>query len=82
MATPGSAIFSRSSAQDVVVSVDGEVTGLRNNTSNVNPENYMIGPGSVTIKKEYLAGLANGEKKFRVLTADGSDVEYYITVGD
>ena len=81
-ATPGSTIFSRSSAQDVVVSVDGEVTGLKNNISNVNPDNYVVGSGSVTIKKEYLAGLSDGEKKFRVLMADGSDIEYFVTVGD
>lgn len=58
--------------------------GLKNNTSNVNTDNYTIaeGGGSITIKKEYLAGLSDDEKKFRILMADGSDIEYYVTVGD
>lgn len=58
--------------------------GLKNNTFNVNTDNYTIaeGGGSITIKKEYLSGLADGEKPFHILLEDETDIEYLITVGD
>lgn len=58
--------------------------GLKNNMSNVNTDNYTIaeGGGSITIKKEYLSGLADGEKTFHILLEDETDIEYLITVGD
>ncbi|MBQ8918797.1 MAG: hypothetical protein IJ056_01640 [Acidaminococcaceae bacterium] len=83
--TENSTTFSRASAADVVVEVtDGVIVGLKNNTSNVNADNYTIaeGGGSITIKKEYLSGLADGEKTFHILLEDETDIEYLITVGD
>ena len=83
--TENSTTFSRATAADVVVEVtDGVIVGLRNNTSNVNSDNYTIaeGGGSITIKKEYLSGLADGEKTFHILLEDETDIEYLITVGD
>lgn len=47
-------------------------------------DNYTIadGGGSITIKKEYLSGLTDGEKTFHILLEDETDIEYLITVGD
>jgi len=57
------------------------ITALKNGTSNVNTANYTINGLALTITKEYLAGLANGDKTFTVVTDAGSVVST-VTVGD
>ncbi len=75
-------VFRRSAAADVVVTVGQKVTGLKNNISNVNMANYTMDANTVTINAEYLAGLADGLKVFRILQEDGSEVIHNIQVGD
>jgi len=82
----GSASFSKADPADITITVaDAEITGLKIGGTNVNPDNYTIAEGahSITIDDEYLGGLANGEKTFKVQLEDGEDeLTYIVTVGD
>jgi len=81
--SPETATFSKAAAADVVLTVAGAttITALKNGTSNVNAANYTINGLVVTITKDYLTGLANGDKTFTVVTDAGSVVST-VTVGD
>ncbi|MBR0294134.1 MAG: hypothetical protein IJQ91_06970 [Acidaminococcaceae bacterium] len=82
----GSASFSKADPADITIAVaDAEITGLKIGGTNVNPDNYTIAEGahSITIDDEYLGGLANGDKTFKVQLDDGEDeLTYVVTVGD
>ena len=82
----GSASFSKADPADITITVaDAEITGLKIGGTNVNTDNYTIAEGKheITIDDEYLGGLANGDKTFKV-QLDGGDAEltYVVTVGD
>jgi len=67
------ATFARGEAADVAVSVaDAEITGLEFLDDDVDASNYTISNSdhTITIKKEYLATLANGVKTFKILEGD------------
>ena len=82
----GSASFSKADPADITITVaDAEITGLKIGGTNVNTDNYTIAEGKheITIDDQYLGGLANGDKTFKV-QLDGGEAEltYVVTVGD
>lgn len=82
----GSASFSKADPADITITVaDAEITGLKIGGTNVNTDNYTIAEGKheITIDDEYLGGLANGDKTFKVQLDGGeSELTYVVTVGD
>ena len=82
----GSASFSKADPADITITVaDAEITGLKIGGTNVNTDNYTIAEGKheITIDDEYLGGLANGDKTFKVQLDEGeAEVTYVVTVGD
>ena len=64
----GSTAFSRAAAADVTVDIGYEIDGLKLNNASVSSSNYSISDdgNAITIKKEYLAGLSNGTKTFKI----------------
>ena len=81
----GSASFSKADPAEITIEVvDAEITGLKIGGTNVNTDNYTIAEGahSITIDDDYLGGLANGDKTFKILLEDETEVTYVITVGD
>ena len=81
----GGGSFSKADPADITIAVvDAEITGLKIGGTNVNTDNYTIAEGahSITIDDEYLGGLANGDKTFKILLEDETEVTYVITVGD
>ncbi|MBR4208695.1 MAG: hypothetical protein IKQ96_00575 [Lachnospiraceae bacterium] len=80
----GSASFSKAAAADVTVALaDVTITGLKNGDSAVSSENYEIATGahSITIDKDYLSTLDNGDVTFHVLYGDAGDFTFVVTVG-
>ena len=82
-----SAAFNKSNPQDIVVNAtfdDGlefYALALDNKTSYVNEKNFTVIPANnneykITIKKEYLATLTNGNHTFYVSSTENSDNEY------
>ena len=62
--------FDRSDPDDVEMSVsDAEITGLKYQDAAVDASAYAISNSNhtITVKKEYLATLSNGDKSFKVL---------------
>jgi len=55
---------------------------VKNGGAVVNTANYTSSSGTLTIKKEYLATLANGDKTFTIVLSAGSDLTVAITVAD
>ena len=65
--------FDRSDPDDVEMSVsDAEITGLEYLDDDVDASAYTISNSdhTITVKKEYLATLSNGDKTFKVLEED------------
>lgn len=62
--------------------VDNSITGLKIGSATVNSSNYSIDGLELTIKKEYLATLAEGEKVFTILMEIANDVSVVVTVVD
>ena len=73
----GSTNFARSAAADVTVGIGFPIDGLKLDDASVSGSNYTLSDDScsITIKKEYLAGLANGTKTFEI---DLDDDETYV----
>ena len=71
---------------DVVLTVssnvDNEISGLKIGSTTVNAANYDVDDLELTIKKEYLATLAEGVKAFSVVLAKGPAVAAAVTVVD
>ncbi len=65
-----------------MVAVSGNVTTVKNAASTVNPTNYTFADGNLTIKADYLAGLSNGEKLFKITTEAGETITITLIVGD
>lgn len=80
------ATFSKATATDVVFAVTSDnavvCTELKNNLSTVNPDNYSFVNNELIIKKEYLSGLANGDKKFTLTLNTGNSFVLSISVSD
>ena len=70
------ATFTRSAAADVTVGIaDVDITGLKLGDTAVDSSNYTIAAGarSITIKKEYLDNLSNGDKTFKIMEGTAND---------
>lgn len=75
--------FDRSDPDDVAMSVsDAEITGLKYQDAAVDASAYAISNSNhtITIKKEYLATLSNGDKTFKVLEGTTAYDEVTITI--
>lgn len=83
-ADPAMATFDKNAAGAGYVDVEseianGEISAVKNGAATVNPDNYTVVEGTLTIKKEYLATLTAGEKTFTIET-DNGDCTIVITV--
>ncbi len=58
------------------------VSNVKNGSAIVNVDNYTVADGKVIFKKEYLATLANGDKKITVVMASGDSLSVIITITD
>ncbi|GMB01068.1 hypothetical protein PIPA1_38670 [Pelosinus sp. IPA-1] len=58
------------------------LSAVKNGSAVVNTANYTFNSGVLTIKKEYLATLANGDKTFTIVLSMGSNLSVTITVAD
>lgn len=61
--------------------IGSSVTGIKIGSATVNPDNYTIIGGNVTIKGTYLTSLANGNKTFTFIT-DNGNVSATLSIGD
>ncbi|SHK54338.1 Ig-like domain (group 2) [Anaerocolumna jejuensis DSM 15929] len=59
-----------------------KITDIRNAESSIDPANYAVSDSTLTIKKEYLAGLAAGDYTFHVEFDKGNAAALYISVTD
>ena len=62
--------------------VANTITGLKIGGTAVNASNYSVSGLVLTIKKEYLSTLAEGDKTFTVTLAKSPDVVSVVTVED
>jgi hypothetical protein len=85
-ADPESDTFDKNSSgenyDDMVTAISGgTLTALKLGGATVNTDNYTVASGTLTIKKEYLAGLAEGIKIFTIVTANGN-CTFTVTITD
>jgi len=79
-----SAVFSKAAPADSVFTVlpsTAVLSSLLIGAATVNVNNYTYASGILTIKQAYLSGLANGDKTFTAVMADGGNVTVTVTVG-
>ncbi len=82
--SPLTAAFSKAAPADAVFTVTpaGTVTlsALKIGAATVSASNYTYAANVLTIKNEYLGGLANGDKAFSLVMSDGGDMAVTVTV--
>lgn len=81
---PETATFDKAAAADVVFTLEADtpLVKVMNGSSKVNAENYAYDTTAktMTLKKEYLAGLTNGDKTFKFYFGDDEYLSVTVTV--
>lgn len=77
--------FSKAAEADILLTItssDGAVCGgVKNGTQYIVSTAYTLGTGTVTLEKEYLATLTNGDYTFYLMMDKGNNITVTVTVG-
>lgn len=81
---PETATFDKAAAADVVFTLEADtpLVKVMNGSSKVNADNYTYSAAdkSMTLKKEYLATLTNGDKTFKFMFGDDEALTVTVTI--
>lgn len=82
--SPEEATFDKAAAADVVFTLEADtpLVKVMNGSAKVNAENYVYDAANetMTLKKEYLATLTNGDKTFKFCFGDDEYLSVTVTV--